>query len=57
MHGEEIGFGQSPIVAVSYLGVATVLFGCARFGAVATAPMPEVEIDLHGAPEPLPAAE
>ena len=44
-------------MALSYLGVATVLFGCARFGAVATAPAPEVEIDLHGAPEPLPAAE
>jgi AGZA family xanthine/uracil permease-like MFS transporter len=57
MHGEKIGFGESPIMALSYLGVATVLFGCARFGAVAPAPAPEVEIDLHGAPEPLPAAE
>jgi len=57
MHGEKIGFGESPVMALSYLGVATVLFGCARFGAVATAPAPEVEIDLHGAPEPLPAAE
>jgi AGZA family xanthine/uracil permease-like MFS transporter len=57
MHGEKIGFGESPIMALSYLGVATVLFSCARFGVAATAPAPEVEIDLHGAPEPLPAAE
>jgi AGZA family xanthine/uracil permease-like MFS transporter len=46
MHGEKIGFGESPIMALSYLGVATVLFGCARFGAVAEgARCREVEID------------
>ena len=42
-------------MAVSYLGVATVLYGCARLGAVATAPA-EVPHG-HGEPEPLPAAE
>jgi AGZA family xanthine/uracil permease-like MFS transporter len=30
MHGEAIGFGQTPVVAVSYLMVATVLFICSR---------------------------
>jgi AGZA family xanthine/uracil permease-like MFS transporter len=55
MHGEKIGFGESPVMALSYLGVATVLFACARSGAVAKTPMPMP--DLHGSPEPLPAAE
>jgi AGZA family xanthine/uracil permease-like MFS transporter len=41
MHGEAIGFGQTPLVAISYLGVAGILFGCAKFGAVsAVAPAP-----------------
>ena len=31
MHGEAIGFAQSPVVALAYLGVAGVMFGCARF--------------------------
>ena len=55
MHGEKIGFGESPVMALSYLGVATILFACARSAAPYTAPvtMPEV----HGGPEPLPAAE
>ena len=30
MHGEAIGFAQSPVVALAYVGVAAVLFGCAR---------------------------
>jgi AGZA family xanthine/uracil permease-like MFS transporter len=55
MHGEKIGFGESPVMALSYLGVAGVLFACARSGAPAKAPMPMP--DLHGGPEPLPAAE
>jgi AGZA family xanthine/uracil permease-like MFS transporter len=55
MHGEKIGFGESPVMALSYLGVATVLFACARSGAVAKVPMPV--LDPHGLPEPLPAAE
>ena len=54
MHGEKIGFGESPIMALSYLGVATVLFACARSAAPAEAPMTMPE--MHGA-EPLPAAE
>ena len=31
IHGEAIGIGSSPEVAVSYLGVAAILFGCAKF--------------------------
>ena len=33
MHGEAIGFAQSPVVALAYLGVAGVMFGCARYAA------------------------
>ncbi|MBC8131699.1 MAG: regulator, partial [Deltaproteobacteria bacterium] len=31
MHGEEIGVGETPVVALAYLGVAGVLAGCGRF--------------------------
>jgi AGZA family xanthine/uracil permease-like MFS transporter len=31
IHGEAIGFGSSPAVAVAYLGVAVVLFVCSKF--------------------------
>jgi AGZA family xanthine/uracil permease-like MFS transporter len=32
MHGERIGIGETPVVAVSYLMVSGILAGCARFG-------------------------
>jgi AGZA family xanthine/uracil permease-like MFS transporter len=48
MHGESIGVGQSPVVAVAYLGVSAILVGCAKFATV-----PEMEIG--GAPQPEPA--
>ncbi|THJ18582.1 MAG: regulator [Nitrospira sp. CG24B] len=35
MHGEAIGFAQSPVVALAYLGVAGVMFGCARYATTA----------------------
>jgi AGZA family xanthine/uracil permease-like MFS transporter len=35
MHAEAIGVGQTPLVALSYLGVAAILFGCARFNGFA----------------------
>jgi AGZA family xanthine/uracil permease-like MFS transporter len=39
MHGEAIGVGQSPTMAVAYLAVAGVLTGCAKFAAApATSP-------------------
>ena len=31
MHGEAIGIGRTPMVALGYLSVAGILFGCARF--------------------------
>jgi AGZA family xanthine/uracil permease-like MFS transporter len=34
MHGESIGIGQTPTVALSYLAVAAILFGCAKFATV-----------------------
>ena len=34
MHGQAIGFGQTPTVAFAYLAVAGVLFGCAKFTVV-----------------------
>jgi adenine/guanine/hypoxanthine permease len=47
MHGEAIGFGQSPLVAASYLIVAGILIGCAKF---VTVSKPSV-VNEH--PEPL----
>ncbi len=38
IHGEAIGVGQTPLVAISYLGVAVILFGCAKYAAVAPKP-------------------
>jgi AGZA family xanthine/uracil permease-like MFS transporter len=52
MHGEAIGVGQSPFVTVAYLGVAGVLFGCAKLATV-TAPAPEEH--HHGDAQPAPA--
>jgi AGZA family xanthine/uracil permease-like MFS transporter len=46
MHGEAIGFAQSPVVALAYLGVAAVLFGCARY---ATTAPPSIEAHTHNA--------
>ena len=40
MHGEEIGIGQTPFVAVAYVMVAGILFGCDFYKA---APPPVVE--------------
>ena len=46
MHGEAIGFAQSPVVALAYLGVAGVMFGCAKY-ATAT-PKPFESHSAHG---------
>ncbi|MGQ0667317.1 MAG: regulator [Nitrospiraceae bacterium] len=46
MHGEAIGVGQSPVVALAYLGVAAILFGCARY---APAAPKAVETHMHSA--------
>jgi len=50
IHGEAIGIGQTPLVAISYLGVAVILFGCAKYAVVTPKP---VEMAGH---EPLHAA-
>ncbi len=47
MHGEAIGIGQTPVVAVSYLAVGIFLAGCAKF-AVAPAPITEGESAEEG---------
>ncbi|MES2506627.1 MAG: regulator, partial [Verrucomicrobiota bacterium] len=46
MHGEKIGIGESPVIACSYVMVALVLAGCAKFAVVA--PKPAEEEELHG---------
>jgi len=51
MHGERIGFAQTPVVAVSYLFVAAILFGCSKFAVVAPKPVEESE-EPHGAGVP-----
>lgn len=48
MHGEQIGIGQSLPVAVSYLGFAAVLLGCAKFAVVDAKPAEHGE-PAHGA--------
>jgi AGZA family xanthine/uracil permease-like MFS transporter len=38
MHGEAIGIGQTPVVAVSYLAVAAFFVGCAKLAVPEAAP-------------------
>ena len=40
MHSEAIGIAKTPLVAISYLGVAAVLYLCSRFAATAGAAKP-----------------
>jgi AGZA family xanthine/uracil permease-like MFS transporter len=52
MHGEAIGFGQTPTVAVSYLAVAAIFGVCAKFAVPsAVAPPQEATTPVfeHGA--------
>lgn len=46
MHGESIGFGESPLVAIAYLMVAAVLFACERFARIE-----EPVTDIHAVTE------
>ena len=48
MHGEHIGFGQSPTVAFSYLIVAGTLLLCAKYAVMAPKPQEHQEA-AHGA--------
>jgi AGZA family xanthine/uracil permease-like MFS transporter len=47
MHGERIGIGESPAVAVSYLTVAAIFAGCAKSIAVPAARPVERLNDAH----------
>jgi AGZA family xanthine/uracil permease-like MFS transporter len=47
MHGEQIHFGESPVMAAAYLAVALTFFGCARYATVAA---PAREHAEEGAP-------
>ena len=48
MHGERVGIGESPTVAVGYLAVAAIFAGCAKFGALAvTHPASEHDAEPH----------
>jgi adenine/guanine/hypoxanthine permease len=51
IHGEKIGFGQSPVVAMSYLAVAVVLVACSKFSVPlpSAVKIPEAHAEL---PEP-----
>jgi AGZA family xanthine/uracil permease-like MFS transporter len=42
IHGEAIGIGRSPAVAVSYLVIAIILIACERFAEVAPHPVEAV---------------
>jgi AGZA family xanthine/uracil permease-like MFS transporter len=45
IHAEDLGIGQSPVVAVSYLGIAVMLYAFAKFAHVTPAVPSEIE---HG---------
>jgi adenine/guanine/hypoxanthine permease len=47
MHGEHIGFGQSPAVAFSYLIVAAMLLTCAKYAIMPPKPQEHAEAG-HG---------
>ena len=51
MHGEKIGIAESPVVAASYVLVALILGGCAKF-ATTTAPAAVHDDELPEALEP-----
>ena len=51
MHGERIGFAQTPAVAVSYLIVSGILFACAKLVVVAPKPA-EAPEEAHGSGVP-----
>ena len=51
MHGEQIGIAQTPTVAISYVVIAGVLVGCAKYATVTVKPAEESEeIEGEGVP-------
>jgi AGZA family xanthine/uracil permease-like MFS transporter len=53
IHAEDLGVGQSPVVALSYLGIAVMLYGFAKFAHVA--PAEPSDIDPHNVTVAAPA--
>jgi AGZA family xanthine/uracil permease-like MFS transporter len=51
MHSEAIGIGKTPLVAISYLLVGAILYGCAKYSALAPAPKQTFESNA-ALPEP-----
>jgi AGZA family xanthine/uracil permease-like MFS transporter len=49
IHGEAIGIGQTPLVAISYLGVAAIMFGCGKYAMALPKPVSMHEA-AHGSP-------
>jgi AGZA family xanthine/uracil permease-like MFS transporter len=47
MHGEQIGIGQTPTVAVSYLVIAGIFAACAKLATVTESPAERVQ-EHHG---------
>ena len=45
IHAEDLGIGQSPVVALSYLGIAVMLYCFAKFAHVAPAEPSHMEHD------------
>jgi AGZA family xanthine/uracil permease-like MFS transporter len=52
MHGERIGFGQTPVVAASYLMASVLLISCAKFSIPVAKPAEEEALPEE---EPVPA--
>ena len=52
MHGEAIGIGQSPLVAVSYLAVGVVLFVCSKFASTIAPEEADANVAVGAVPEP-----
>jgi len=52
MHGERIGIGQSPAVAVSYLAVSGILIACAKLVVTVPKSAPLMEGALGELPQP-----
>jgi len=55
MHGEAIGIGETPVVALAYLGVAGVLMGCSRTSQAVSTPYVETNEHEHMSHELEPA--
>ena len=53
MHGEHIGFGQSPTVAFSYLIVAGTLLVCAKYAVMTPKALEHMEAGHGAMPAPV----